>query len=77
GKMTTIEDSVNIVKDNADNIEYYYETIKKNYVIRQLYLLFGEKVLIKKGKYDFKTMSREQLTMFWNDKVNKISLDNV
>lgn len=77
GKMNTIDDAVNIVKNNHDNIEYYYETIKKNYVIRQLYLLFGDKVLIKKGKYDWQKMSREQLSMYWNDKVNKISLDNV
>jgi replicative DNA helicase len=77
GKMQNIDDAISIVKDNLDNIGHYYETIKKNYVIRQLYLLFGEKVLIKKGKYDFNKMTREQLTMYWNDKVNRISLDNV
>ncbi|AYP68362.1 replicative DNA helicase [Bacillus phage vB_BcoS-136] len=77
GKMSTIDDAVSIVKENADNISYYYETIKKNYVIRQLFLLFGEKVLIPKGKYDFNKMTREQLSMYWQDKINKISLDNV
>lgn len=77
GKMTTIDDAVNIVKGNSENIDYYGETIRKNYVLRQLYLLFGDKVFIKKGKYDFEKMTREQLSMFWNDKVNKISLDNV
>ncbi|GIN67044.1 hypothetical protein J41TS2_24650 [Bacillus sonorensis] len=77
GKMVTIEDAVNIVKENVDNIEHYYEVIKKNYVIRQLFLLFGEKVLINKGKYDWKKMNREQLAMYWNDKVNQINLENV
>jgi len=77
GGMTPIDDAVDIVKDNADNVDYYYETIKKNYVIRQLYILFGDKVLIKKGKYDWEKMTREHLTMFWTDKMNKISLDNV
>ena len=77
GEMITIDDAINIVKDNIDNIDYYYETIKKNYTIRQLYLLFGEKVIIPKGKYDWKKMTREQLSMFWQDKVNKISLNNV
>lgn len=76
-KMKTIDDAVNIVKDNVDNIEHYYEIIKKNYTIRQLYMLFGEKVLIPKGKYDWKKMNREQLSMFWHDKLNKISLNNV
>jgi hypothetical protein len=77
GQMNTIDDAVNIVKDNIDNIEYYYETIKKNYTVRQLYLLFGEKVLISKGKYDYSKLTREQLTTYWTDKMNKISLDNV
>jgi len=77
GGMDTIEDAVDIVKDNPDNIEYYYETVKKNYVIRQLYLLFGNKVLIKKGKYDFDKMTSEQLGAYWDDKMNVIRLNNV
>lgn len=77
GKMVTIDDAVSIVAEHVDNIDYYYETIKKNYVIRQLYVLFGAKVLIPRGKYDFNKMNREQLTKFWSDKLNKISMDNV
>lgn len=75
--MTTIEDAVNIVKDHSENIEYYYETIKKNYTMRQLYLLFGAKVFVDKNKYKWKDMTREQLTMYWQDKTNKIALENV
>ena len=77
GKMDTIEDAVSIVKGNPANIEYYSETIKKNYTIRQLYLLFGNKVVIEEGKYKWKEMNNEQLAMYWNDKVNKINLGNV
>lgn len=77
GKMDTIDDAVNIVGQHVDNIDYYFETIKKSYVIRQLYVLFGAKVLIPKGKYDWNKMNREQLTRFWTDKLNKISMDNV
>lgn len=77
GGMITVEDAVDIVGDNGDNIEHYYETVKKNFTIRELVELFGEKVLLKKGKYDFEVMTREQLTTFWNDKMNKISLNNV
>lgn len=77
GGMSTINDAVNIVKHNSDNIEYYHETIKKNYTVRQLYVLFGEKVLIKKNKYDYDKMTRDQLTMFWQDKINQIGLSNV
>ncbi|UUV47086.1 replicative DNA helicase [Bacillus phage vB_BanS-Thrax5] len=77
GGMNTIEDAIEIVKENADNVEYYYETIKRNYTLRQLWLLFGDKVFLKSGKYDFEQMTREQLSIFWNDKVNQISLGNV
>lgn len=77
GKMDNVEDAVNIVKNNMDNIDHYYETVKKNYTLRQLFVLFGDKVLLKNGKYDFHAMNREQLTMFWNDKLNKISLDGI
>jgi hypothetical protein len=77
GGMRTINDAVDIVKNNSDNIEYYYETIKKNYTVRQLYLLFGAKVLVKKNKYNYEIMNREQLTTFWTDKMNQIGLGNV
>jgi hypothetical protein len=77
GGMETIEDAVSIVQANSDNIEYYYETIKKNYTVQQLYLLFGEKVLLKKNKYNYEIMNREQLTMFWTDRLNQIGLGNV
>lgn len=75
--MNQIEDAIEIVREHSDNIEYYFETIKKSYVIRQLVLLFGAKVLIKKNKYDHKKMNAEQLMMYWNDKVNKLALNGV
>lgn len=77
GKMTTIDDAVSIVKGNPANISYYFETIKKNHVIRKLYEMFGHKVLIDSNKYRWKDMTRDQLAMYWNDKVNQISMENV
>ncbi|UUV46305.1 replicative DNA helicase [Bacillus phage vB_BanS-Thrax2] len=77
GGLNTVEDAVEIVKEHSDNIDYYYETIKRNYTLRQLYLLFGDKIFLKRGKYDFEKMTREQLSVYWNDKVNQVSLANV
>lgn len=77
GGKHTIDDAVSIVKSNSDNIDYYYETIKKNYNIKQLHLLFGDKILLKKNKYDYKKMNREQLITYWSDKLNALSLGNV
>lgn len=77
GKLKTINDTIAIVKEHSDNIEYYYENIKKAYTIQQLYLLFGDKVLLKKNKYNYEIMTREQLTVYWTDKMNQIGLSNV
>ncbi|MFQ3543514.1 ATPase domain-containing protein [Halobacillus rhizosphaerae] len=77
GGLTTIEDAVEIVKYNSENIEHYYESIKRNYTIRQLYALFGDKVFLKKGRYNWKEMPRELLASYWTDKANKIGLDNI
>src|SRR5690606_18075131 len=72
GKMDTIDDAISIVRENSDNIEYYFETVKRNDTIRNLYELFGDKVLIKKNRYDYEKMDREELTIYWQDKMNQI-----
>ena len=77
GGFATIDDVVNIVKNNIENIGYYYETIKKNYIIRELVELFGEKVLVNTDKYKWEKMTKEQLITYWHDKMNKISLNTV
>jgi replicative DNA helicase len=77
GGLDTIEDAVEIVKHNSENVEYYYETIKYNYTVRQLLLIFGEKVLISKNKYQWDSMNREQLVTYWTDKVNQLNLGSV
>ena len=75
GGMKTITDVVEIIKDYTDNVEHYYEEIKKNYTIRQLYSLFGERVFIKTKVYNYENYNREQLTNYWQDRLNKLSLD--
>lgn len=77
GKMTQIEDAVNIVKNHSDNIEYYYESIKKVSTVRELYKLFGEKVLLKKNKYDYENMTKEQLTAYWKMKVDQLDIGGI
>lgn len=77
GGLNTIEDSVSLVEANEDNIEYYGEEVQRNYIIRQLYSEFGDKVVTKNGKYDYTKLTKEQLTKYWVDRVNKISMSNV
>lgn len=76
GGMRTILDVVEIVKDSLDNAEHYFESIKKNYTVKQLMLLFGDKVVIKGKKYNYEIMNREQLTTYWTDRINKINLES-
>lgn len=77
GGLDTIEDSISLVEANSENIGYYAEEVRRNYIIRQLYATFGEKIFIKKGKYDYKKLNKEQLVKYWQDKVNQISLDTI
>lgn len=77
GKLKAIEDTSNIVGENIQNIEYYYETIKRNSVIMKLYRLFGNKVFIDYKNYIWNNLTREQLLTYWNDELNKLSLESV
>lgn len=77
GGLDTIEDAVSIVEENKENVEYYYETIKRTYTLKQLVLVFGEKVLIETKKYKWKELTKEQLLMYWQDKVNQIGMNNI
>lgn len=77
GGKSTIDEAVEIVRGNELNIEYYYESLKKNSTIYSLIELFGPKVIVPNGKYDFNNMSRVQLMTYWMDKLNKINLESV
>lgn len=77
GGLNTIEDSISLVKANSENISYYAEQVERNFVIRQLYEQFGEKIFKKQGKYNYSNLTKEQLVTYWQDKVNKISMSTV
>lgn len=77
GGLETIEDSVSLVKSNDENIEYYAEEIQRNFIIRELYSIVGEKIFKKDGKYDYSKLNKEQLAKYWQDKLNKVSLNNL
>lgn len=78
GGFDVIEDAVNIIKerDSNSNIKYYSESILKNYTIRKLYSLFGAKVLVDTDMYKVSEMSRDNLIIYWGDKMNSIALES-
>jgi replicative DNA helicase len=77
GTKKTIDEAVMIVKGNEVNIEYYYESLEKNHTVIKLVELFGNKVLVNKGKYDYNKMNRTQLMLYWTDRLTRISVDSI
>ena len=77
GAKKTIDEAVMIVKGNDLNIDYYYESLEKNHTVIKLVELFGNKVLVSKGKYDYNKMNRTQLMLYWTDRLTRISVDSI
>jgi replicative DNA helicase len=75
GSYETIAEVIEEVKDKAENFESYYNEVKKYYLLRNLRDLFGDKVIQCTAKYDYHKMNRDELLTYWNDKINKLSLD--
>lgn len=75
GEYETIQELMFEVKDKSENLEAYYNEIKKYNLIKNLMRLFGDKVLLNTDKYNYKRMSKEQLHIYWMDKVNQIAID--
>lgn len=76
GEFEFIKENVDFVKDKKDNFEKYYEDVKKYFLLRELREIFGDKVIEKKDKYDYKKMNRFQIQIYWQDKVNEIAINN-
>jgi len=75
GGMTTIEESIDIVSENEANIEYYGSNITKNFALRELYKLYGDKVFLDNGNYKHQKMSADEILSYWRDKINKLDLE--
>lgn len=75
GGFETIREVVEEVKDREDNLDAYYNEIKKYRLLADLSELFGDKVFKKSEKYDYKLINKEQLFAYWMDKVNQLGLD--
>lgn len=77
GGIDKINELVEIVKGLGENAETYYESLVKNKVIVGLIDVVGNKVLLKRGKYDYKKMTASELSGFWLDKLSQIALDGI
>lgn len=75
GGFQSIQEVMNEVEGKEENIEAYYNEIKKYALVKSLVSLFGDKVLEPNGKYDYKVMTKNQLHIYWNDQVNQLGMD--
>ena len=74
GGYDPINQIVRKVNVSTDNFDDYKRGIRWNHIIKQLKMMFGEKVFVKDGKYDPYKMRAEQLTLYWKDKMNQIHM---
>lgn len=75
GGFEKIKEVADEVIGKEDNLDAYYEEIKR---YRQIYALrefLGDKVIKPDGKYDYHKMTKDQIFTYWNDKMNQIGLD--
>lgn len=75
GGFAAVDEVVREVKDYPENIESYYNHVKKSFVLKELWELLGDKVLETRGNYDYKKLTQEQIVTYWNDKLNTISMN--
>ncbi|MNC07669.1 hypothetical protein D3C75_552250 [compost metagenome] len=75
GGFETIDELAREVKGKEDNLDAYYNEIKKINLIVKLIGYFGEKVIENEGKYNYRQMNKAQLHTYWNDKILQIGID--
>lgn len=76
GGYEVIEELMEETKRLTDNFEGYYDEVKKYALLREYYQLFGDKVIEKKDNYNYKELSRNAISMYWNDKLNNIDIEH-
>ncbi|MCY9737539.1 replicative DNA helicase [Paenibacillus alvei] len=76
GEYDKIFEVMEEVKDYEENIESYYNEVKKYSLLRELRNLFDDKVVKENGNYNYRVMTREAIYRYWMDKLNQVALDN-
>ena len=77
GGYGTMVQLIDIVRENAQNIESYYDALLKNKVIMALIDLIGGKVITNNKKYDYREMNAREISQYWQNKMNNIAIDGI
>ena len=76
-RYETIEELLDEIENKKDNMQLYYNNIKKYNLLRDLKKLFGDNVIKNVGNYDYKLLSVEQIANYWLYKTEQIVMSNV
>jgi len=75
GGYETINELMSVTKGLEENIELYFQEVKKYALLRGLRELFGDQVLEKTPKYNYKEMTRQEIDNYWTDKLAKLQMN--
>lgn len=76
GDFETIELLMEETKGKEMNFDGIYDEVKKYALLRGYHKLFGDKVIEQKEGYNYKSMPREAISMYWNDMINEIDIEH-
>lgn len=76
GGYETVQEVMNEVLDKKDNLQAYFEKVKKYETIKKLCELFGVQVITVTDKYDYHSLNKEEIIEYWEDKLSQISMNN-
>ena len=77
GGLETMYELVNIVKENDENVDAYFESLLKNKVIMALMEFLGNNVINTTKTYNYKEMTATQISSYWQDKMNQIAVSSI
>lgn len=75
GGFETIYELQEETKNKQDNLEGYILEIKKYKLIKDLIPLYGEKIIVNDGAYNYKKLTSSQILSFWQDKTNQLAMN--
>lgn len=74
GGYDVVAELMKETKDKNGNLEGYVSEIKKYHLLRELRVLYGDKVITNAGKYNYKNLNTNMIIKYWHDKLHKLSI---
>lgn len=74
GGFAPIQQIFNSVDVELENFDDYKTGIRWNHTMKETSKILGSKVFEKDGKYDPYKMKANQVTLYWQDKLNKLTM---